>query len=434
MLSCTDDRYRNDFVLVLPDANVECTLDPATNLCRPKIEESFVRIKYLPNTNEFEAWDKSGLHYYFGDDRVTSRTATPGNDGWSLFQPGQPCGYTFSWALSRIVDPNGNSLDIAYIKEENVLYPDNIRYGANSSVLPHQFEVNFVWSNEDAFSRPAGDEIVNSMGGFKAELKRLLSRIEVRYPVGGPRVRWYSFQYEFQTDAPDRRGRQSFLSAVTVYDDDELALPRADGGSTATTFSYHQDLGAFGYSWSAQTAPWPENQYGLPQGPNFKSGRYIQNGSTTTRDIFDINGDGFVDMVDNTPPDIVSCFYCWSVYLGSRQGFSTTPTPWSLPPIMVNYPIRQVTTNGSESFTTQDTFDINGDGIPDSVKIPDAAGQPWVVYKGYVTADGMGFESQATSWPAPDTGLANALRYTGAWHFYGWDGSSEQKGAGRLEW
>lgn len=429
VLSCTDDTYRNDFVLVLPGANVECTLGldgNDVNRCVPKIEESFVRIKYLPSTNEFEAWDKSGLYYYFGDDRVTSRTATPGNDGWSLFQPGQPCGYTFSWALSRIVDPNGNSLDITYIKEENVLYPDNIRYGANSSGLPHQFEVNFVWSNEDAFSRPAGDEIVNSMGGFKAQLKRLLSRIEVRYPVAGPRVRWYSFQYEFQTDAPERLGRQSFLSAVTVYDDDDLALPRADGGSTATTFSYHQDLGAFGFSCSAQTAPWPQNRYGLLQGPTYKSGRYTQNGSTTTRDIFDINGDGFVDMVDYTPPDI-TCFYCWSVYLGSPQGFSTTPTPWNHP-IIPNYPIRDVTINGSESRTTQDTFDIDGDGIPDSVKISGAAGQPWVVYKGYVTTDGMGFESQATSWPAPDTGLANAIRYSGAWHFLGWDGSSEQQG------
>ena len=435
VLSCTDPTHRNDFVLALPGANVECTLDPATNLCNPKIQESFVRIKYLPSTNEFEAWDKSGLHYSFGDDRATSRTGTPGNDGWFLFQPGQPCGYTFSWALNRIVDSNGNSLDIAYIKEENILYPDSIRYGANASGLPHLFEVNFVWSNEDSFSRPVGDEVVNSVGGFKAQLKRLLSRIEVRYPVGGPRVRWYSLQYEFQTNAPDRLGRQSFLSAVTVYDDNDLALPQVDGGTTASSFAYHQDLGSLGFSQSAQSLPWPQhpNAYGLPQGPTYKSGRYVENnGSTTRRDIFDINGDGFVDMVDATPPDLQTCFYCWSVYLGGPQGFSRILTRWSVPPIMANYPIRQLTIDGSQSFATQDTFDINGDGIPDSVFRPQAAGQPWVVYKGYVAANGMGFESQPTSWPAPNTGLANALRYSGAWHFYGWDGSSEQQGLADL--
>jgi len=102
VLSCTDDTYRNDFVLVLPGANIECTLDPATNVCVPRIEESFVRIKYRPTTNEFEAWDKSGLHYLFGASTGFGVATRTGSDTDHLFTAGSPCTYTFGWALSEM--------------------------------------------------------------------------------------------------------------------------------------------------------------------------------------------------------------------------------------------------------------------------------------------------------------------------------------------
>ncbi len=126
VLSCANDTYRDDFVLVLPGASVECTLgldsnDP--NRCVPKIEESFVRIKYRPDTNEFEAWDTSGLHYLFGASTGFGAATRTGSDTDHLFTTGSPCTYTFSWALSQIKDLNGNVVEIWYEQGEGVLRP-----------------------------------------------------------------------------------------------------------------------------------------------------------------------------------------------------------------------------------------------------------------------------------------------------------------------
>ena len=63
--SCTDPTYHNDFVLVLPGATVECTLNG--NLCKATAEESFLRIEYVSSGNYWQVWDKSGLRYTFGD-------------------------------------------------------------------------------------------------------------------------------------------------------------------------------------------------------------------------------------------------------------------------------------------------------------------------------------------------------------------------------
>ena len=53
------------------------------------------------------------------------------------------CGYTFSWALTAIVDPNGNRIDFRYRSIEGMLYPDHIRYGASSDAA-HPFQIDFT--------------------------------------------------------------------------------------------------------------------------------------------------------------------------------------------------------------------------------------------------------------------------------------------------
>lgn len=246
LLSCTDTEYRDDFVLALPGANVECTLNESDWRCYPAIEESFLRIQYTNTNNQWDVWDKSGLHYVFG---LTS-DARSGSDTSSLFTAGSSgadCTYTYSWGLSKIEDPNGNILEISYIKFGYMSYPHQIDYGGNSAAgKAHLFQVNFVWSSP----RPAGDAITNSMGGFPATLTKLLSRIEVNYLVDGSRVCSYLLQYEFQTDAPDRIGRQSFLSAVTLFAKNDQALARADGLAAQTKFLYQQNdqsSGRFGF-------------------------------------------------------------------------------------------------------------------------------------------------------------------------------------------
>lgn len=374
--------YQNDFVLVLPAASVECTLDPGTHRCNAAIEEAFLRIQYVPADDHWEVWDKSGLHYFFGQTQAARAPVYP------------DCS-TFSWALTHIEDPHHNALDVVYVSDGSVAYPDCIRYGGHP--YPHLFEVNFVWSDEDAFARPAADRIVNSSGGFPATLTKLLSRIEVRYPIGGPRVRWYSFQYDFQIDGPQRIGRQSFLSAVTLFDDTDRALARSDGLPAQTTFLYHQnDADRFSFETAVVGQRAPQPPVASPSvGRGTAAGATYR---TTFRDILDMNGDGIPDLVDTQ-----ACAGSrWNVYLGSPQGFATTPVPWTVP-AAVACALRQVDVSGygsTYSSTVSDTFDIDGDGVPDWVTR--TAYGLWAVYLGHAPPNGSG------TWgfdPIPKTNL-----------------------------
>src|SRR5260370_39424144 len=96
VLACSGSPHQTDFVLALPGASVECTLDAGTGLCRATVEESFVRIQYVPDDDHWEVWDKGGLHYTLGNAQA-ART------------PIYPECYTFSWALTHVEDPNRNT-------------------------------------------------------------------------------------------------------------------------------------------------------------------------------------------------------------------------------------------------------------------------------------------------------------------------------------
>lgn len=396
--SCSASPYQNDFVLVLPGTSLECRLDTGTNNCSAVVEESFLRIQYDPADDHWEVWDKSGLHYVFGDVQ-------------SAREPVYPECSTFSWSLTHIEDPNGNTADIVYIVDDTpqgalsgVSYPASIRYGGNRRLaLPHLFEIKFVWSDEDGFSRPAGDLIVNSIGGFTAMLTKLLSRIEVHYPVGGPRVRWYSFAYDFQTSSPAdaRVARQSFLTAVTLFDDADHALARTDGLPASTTFLYHE--GVLGFFWIPQSAP------ALPV-VNPPAGRWTTKGNSpgdqfrTYRDIVDIDGDGIPDLIDTQPCTLSNPY--WQVFPGSKQGFASSPLLWQVPDPSRMCMIREsmVTNDCGDTGTYIDLIDMNGDGIPDFV---DSSRLPaWAVYLGRAPTSSSGGRFDAPlDWTVPQSAV-----------------------------
>ncbi len=444
VLSCTDPTYRNDFVLVLPGASVECTLEPSgsPNLrCIPKIEESFLRIDYVPNGNYWQVWDKSGLKYKFGVG-VQARTGSDDTTLFAEYPALSTCRYTHSWALTQISDPNDNYLELNYQDVDGVLYPTRILYGGgNGGQLAHKFEVRFVWSDDDDFERPPGDRIVNGMGGFSAKLTKLLSRIEVRHPAlttdPGHRVRWYSLGYEFIRPGvvPPRVGRQSFLSTVTLYDRSDHALSRDDSGNTPveTKLLYQQSDPAqdgFGFAQLAQSPEKPP----LEDAVDFV--RWSTGGSDpkTLRDVFDINGDGIPDLVetwgcgwecsDPSCPPGSAYWVSWKVFLGEKdanggpRGFALTAREWQVPENSLQYCVIRESNAGSTKF---DTLDINGDGIPDLVNSWGwAAGGTWTVYLGQSSA--WGFSQTPTEWPAP---VGEIRRSRGGVDYLGWtDGGS----------
>jgi len=162
VLSCTDPTYRNDFVIALPGAAIECTLDSSsggTRTCAPMVNEAPVRILYFTATNSWEVTDLSGIKYLFGE-QPAARTGSSVDD--VLFGPSPqgwlaPCWYTASWGLTTVTDRNGNTLSISYRKhveygpgasvDTNILHPHRIEYGANASqgIAQATFVVEFEW-------------------------------------------------------------------------------------------------------------------------------------------------------------------------------------------------------------------------------------------------------------------------------------------------
>lgn len=130
-----------------------------------------------------------------------------------------------------------------------------------------------------------------------------------------------------------------------------------------------------------------------------------------------MDGDGFPDFV------VSRCGGTWSVYRGSKEGFSRIAISWAAPNgachIRAVYTEDQwgCTQHAPGSTTKFDTLDMDGDGIPDYV---DANTTPWTVYRGgRDPATGQwGFlqdAQHALVWPAPFNGLQRTARmnYTG---------------------
>jgi hypothetical protein len=329
-----DDPARDEFVLSMPGATIECTRD-ASGLCAPHVEEAFVRVTHHPQTQTFTVWDKSGTKFTFGEaNRATDDQASggsfnlPARTGSSLTTEfaltdaedavrHPQCSYIFSWALTSVEDPYGNRMEFKYRLLEGVLHPHSIAYGGNvAASQPHMFNVAFNWED-----RPTEDRPSSSIGGFRARLTKRLDTVAVTY--NGQSVRAYDLAY-----ADDRRGRQSMLATVVMKGTDGTSVQmRADGGPAAAAFAY-RTLSTVGAD--SHAAKGFDNTIQRPTKPTLGAPanalRWYDDGETK-RDVFDITGDGFADLVDTA-----SCGTSggWAVYLGSKAGFSNTATCWHL--------------------------------------------------------------------------------------------------------
>jgi Salmonella virulence plasmid 65kDa B protein len=395
VLSCNDASLRNELVLTLPGTTIECTLDSGT--CKPHVEAGFIRIKEVAGTDqkEFKVTDKSGITYTFGGtDAVTSswnQTFAPNGEaavtGSSIAKgfdtTASPCTYISAWMLNKVEDPNGNSIVYHYVRDGGMLYPHSIQYGGHPSGPANIYTVQFVWEARSDGGQPApqppaniADRVVNAIGGYAATMSYRLRTINVLYVMG--LIRGYDFHYE-----TERSARQTFLKSVMLFNDSGSVLTRADNQPAATTFAYHPNTLA-GFESVAQTGTRPSL---TEPGKSLR----VREGSGLRRDVMDVNGDGFPDLIEARIG--IQCFSAgyryWSVFFGSRSGFSTTETRWYLPPLIGDAPacIIQGVVNGESDFlhTRFTTADITGDGIPDYIDSQISASgsmRYWTVYPG----------------------------------------------------
>lgn len=162
--------------------------------------------------------------------------------------------------------------------------------------------------------------------------------------------------------------------------------------------------GDAGYArFSTMAVNWPVPSSGLADGFNFTKGA----ASVRLWDTFDIDGDGRPDLIHtgntitgNVWSSAVNGSTFWKIYKNTGTAFSTTATPWVVPP--------NGTTEGFNATSSAAkgkqwaTFDLDGDGKPDLVQTAstnDAVflGPAWRVFKN----TGTGFAAQSTAWPLP---------------------------------
>ncbi len=420
LLSCTNPGY--DFVLSLPESTVACTITASTmttGTCLTAAESSFLSIQYDRNSNEWEVWDKSGLHYVFGaiaNDRTGSDTSAlfvPGTQGCVAGAPDCPCGYTFSWALDQITDPNGNQIEINYYNSGGTLMPQSIGYGGNPSQgLADLFQVQFQYVVRT-------DLVSNGTGGFPATLYYVLSDIQVIDLVANRTIRSYSLSYGAG------HPRQSLLQSVAMSDGNNNVLTRVDGAPAASIFQYHQNFfttgnpGGFEFAPAAyKMAPLPLPPTSSPVSPPAGTGRVAYTANKhrgTLRELIDMNGDGIPDLVDATSCDPGTNPY-WEVFFGSLKGLSTTAVQWALPQPFPTCDLdgQEIINNNGDTVTLTTLMDVNGDGIPDFVDArnynsfvcdpPGATSNSyWCVYLGQPYTGGTGaFTASPVSWYSPN--------------------------------
>jgi hypothetical protein len=306
--------------------------------------------------------------------------------------------------LTRVEDRNGNAMTFGYTSTLGVLYPQLIAYGGNASAgLGAIFQVGFNW--EDYSARGP----LNAAAGFAAEISKRLMSIDVRYQ--GALVRRYDATYAplFTSDHELQFLQDVMLSSA------EGPLLNSEEQPARTSFLYQRDEGdpivsGFGAVQHAPVLP-------IANPSRLRVESQTPTVSGTVRDVLDMNGDGFVDLVD-----VHDCFDPWDVYLGSSSGFSTTPIQWSVPDCAF---IRLTETPSGHADVTAQAFDVDGDAIPDFVDALhacigfDCDYSYWRVYRGHIGTggSGWGFDDTYIRWPKPpeleDTYLRRTRAYEG---------------------
>lgn len=361
---CTSSHF-NEFVLTLPGSVAELVNDPpGSAIHRPRVEESYVKAELNAAANSWTVYDRAGMKYEFG----TVSSARIGTDpAVFLALQGESCTYTTAWALTRVTDPNGNTIVYSWANLFNQLVPVGIQYGGNIHTgAPHRYGVILNYEGrpdvQDGFRH-----------GEPAKLWLRLSLLQTTMAIPGPSnsvISAYRFYYD-----DSQPGQKSLLRSVET------------SGRPTQTFVYAPSTAGHA----------PAVSFSAPY-PFLRS----HNESLEVKNtVLDMNGDGLLDYVhwtDSSP---------WQVRFGSNAGgtfgFSASVTTWTPPPVNLlgfGAQIRNVEVNpdacpaasGTQAACTiADTFDITGDGVADYVVATDAT---WKVYPGrYSSALGWYFDT-----------------------------------------
>lgn len=146
-------------------------------------ESSFAKFRYLLASKSWIVQMTNGYQYVLGDSPDSQHT----NDIGDLIA---------GWFVSRVRDLHGNEVQYEYLKNNGVLYPKRVAYGAGSgTVIDDQpFQVRFLPFADGLPSQAnRGDEFLDYSLGFSMRYRYVVDEIEVL--VSGQKRLSYGLDY-----------------------------------------------------------------------------------------------------------------------------------------------------------------------------------------------------------------------------------------------
>jgi RHS repeat-associated protein len=249
--------------------------------------------------------NKQGLTYIFGAS-AAERQDDPADSG-----------HVYTWLLSSISDPNGNTITYTYYKDRGQVYPSSISYGGIYEV---------------SFSRAARQDSYHGYRtGFSVTSAYVVSKIQVK--ISGSVAKSYILTYSNNPTTSRPR-----LQSIAVQDATRTYPP--------TTFAYQlESAKGFDATWSSASIPVDLKNGVLP---------------------VDVNGDGY--------PDLIKAYEWNSFYYSSDKSVSIyhpesndwrSDPAWQLPASIM------IDTDGAYNRNTDSgtrVADLNGDLKPDFLR------------------------------------------------------------------
>ena len=235
-------------------------LDSTQNYYRAKIEKDFS--KYELTNNIWTMTDRSGTKYIFGKTDL----------GRQFDENFSSNSETFQWFLEEVQDVLGNTMTIAYEKEDNEIYPSFIEYTSNVNVGLTAFaRVEFVYG-----ALAPSPTVRSYEPGFLVHTKRQLDKITVR--GDGNILREYVLNYSDSVVTA-----RKLLTTITQLG--------ADGSSLVppVTLSYYGDTKGFDVG----------STQGIPLAAQFSALSATLGDVDFGVRVVDVNSDGYPDLVQN---------------------------------------------------------------------------------------------------------------------------------------
>ncbi|MEZ4278469.1 MAG: RHS repeat-associated core domain-containing protein [Myxococcota bacterium] len=381
--------------------------------------------------NTWTVRTREGMTYTFGATAEARVFA-----GADRFHDPVGCAFTTAWHVTRLEDPNGNTIELAWAKAGSSPIPAELLYGGNAEAgIPHPFRVRFESEDLAALGRPILRRLAS---GVDQTLEQRLRHIVVEARESGSadfgEIHRYSLEYDDGLDTADfllaaveatdlpRRSFHYSTPNPVIVDDFSEPVPDAhslgtsrDFGSTLAlmelngdglldrlcvsgTGRWHAAYGATGaVQFSGYTSCSGAGNWHVPSIPGVDLNRISK--VVDGRDVYltlDLDGDGLLDLVHRPDASGSIHVYRGGCTSGRDCGFADQYEVWNNPHPGSDRSLRRTTAGNRGRQTLRDLVDLTGDGRPDLVQA--RANGDWDVYRNL----GTGFETTALVLPAID--------------------------------